>query len=69
MYSDVDLAIWRQDAQESWLNLLRDQLEEEVSTPLKFDVVDVKNLAKKSLKERIEIEGILIYERESAERA
>ncbi len=66
--SDVDLAIWGQDARELWLNLLRDRLEEGVSTPLKLDVVDVKNLAKKSLKETIEIEGILIYERKTAER-
>ena len=60
--SDVDIAIVAPGWTDRDFNLLRDRLEEEVKTPLKFDVVDLARLEKQNLKETILKEGRVIYE-------
>ncbi len=58
--SDIDLAIETEDD----LLSLKEILDEEVSTLLKFDVVNLKK-ASDNLKTDILKEGIVIYEQES----
>lgn len=60
--SDIDLAVFGKDLSDTDLSLIRDDLEEKVKTPLKFDVVHFDALRKESLKEDILKEGIVIYE-------
>ena len=60
--SDIDLAVLGKDLPDGEVNLIRNDLEEEVKTPLKFDVVHFDALTKESLKKDILKEGIVIYE-------
>lgn len=55
--SDIDLAVSGGDA-----NLFRLAIEEETSTLLQFDVVDLDLHIQSGLLEKIEKEGITIYE-------
>jgi predicted nucleotidyltransferase len=58
--SDIDLAI---ETEDDLLNL-KEILDEEVNTLLKFDVVNLKT-SPKELKKEIQKEGVVIYEQES----
>ena len=60
--SDIDLAVFGNNLSDADLNLIKDDLEEKVKTPLKFDVVHFDALKKESLKSEILKEGIVIYE-------
>jgi len=60
--SDIDIAIFAKSWSSEDVNHIRDQLEEYVKTPLKFDVIDFYRLTKKSLKEKILRKGKIIYE-------
>lgn len=60
--SDIDLAIVGKDLSAADLSFIRDDLEEKVKTPLKFDVVHFDILKKEGLKKEILKEGIVIYE-------
>lgn len=60
--SDIDLAVFGKDLADGDVNLIRNDLEEEVQTPLKFDVVHFDALHKESFKKEILKEGIVIYE-------
>ncbi len=60
--SDIDLAIFEPGLSDTQTSLIRDELEEKVKTPLKFDVVHFDTLQKESLKNEILTEGIVIYE-------
>jgi uncharacterized protein len=60
--SDVDLALEADEWSDADTNLAHDQLEEEVPTALKFDLVDLNALAKPALRENILRYGKVIYE-------
>ena len=60
--SDIDLAVFGCDLSDSDLSLIRFDLEENIKTPLKFDVLHFEILTKESLKEDILKEGIILYE-------
>ena len=60
--SDIDLAVFGKDLSDRDLSLIRDDLEEKVKTPLKFDVLHFDTLGKKSLRDEILKEGVVIYE-------
>ena len=51
--SDIDLAVFGCDLSDSDLSLIRFDLEENIKTPLKFDVLHFESLTKESLKEDI----------------
>jgi predicted nucleotidyltransferase len=61
--SDIDLALWVKGSGGDTIPLIKDRLEEETSTSLKFDVVDMYRLTKTTLRESIEQQGVVIYER------
>ena len=56
--SDIDLAVFGGN-----VNRFRLDVEEETSTLLKYDVVDMNQQIKEELREAIEREGIIIYEK------
>ncbi len=58
--SDIDLAIWTDDADKilSYAGEL-----DELPTPYKFDVTDYKNLVHQGMKNSIDNDGILFYQR------
>lgn len=60
--SDIDLAIFGKDLTSREINLIHDALEENVSTPLKFDIVHFDSLKNQKLKEEILREGVCLYE-------
>ena len=60
--SDIDLAVFGQSLTSADINLIRSELEENVKTLLKFDVVHFDTLTKESLRKDILSEGIVIYE-------
>ena len=59
--SDIDIAIIDESWTSSDINLVHFNLEEELSTPLKIDLVNFYNVYKQSLKEAIS-KGIILYE-------
>ena len=60
--SDIDLAVFGKDLPDDDVNLIRNDLEEDVLTPLKFDVVHFDTITKESFQNDILNEGIVIYE-------
>lgn len=60
--SDIDIAIFAQNWSDKDINLLKDQLEEKVKTPLKFDLIHFDTIEKKSLREKILKNGVTLYE-------
>lgn len=60
--SDIDIAIFGKNWSSTDINLIRDELDETIETPLKFDVVNFYSLNKKALKTNILTEGKTIYE-------
>lgn len=60
--SDIDIAIEASDWSDIDFNVIRSELDEEIKSPLKFDLIDLGRLQKKSLKSAILKEGKVIYE-------
>ena len=56
--SDIDLAVCGGDVVRFALDV-----EEETSTPLKYDVIDLGGTLQKELREAIETEGRILYEK------
>jgi predicted nucleotidyltransferase len=62
--SDIDIAIFGKDWSDADISLVKNDLEEYVKTPLKFDVLNFYTLTKESLKKAILQEGRVIYEKD-----
>jgi predicted nucleotidyltransferase len=62
--SDIDIAIFDKECSDADVNLIKNDLEEYVKTPLKFDVLNFYTLTKESLKKAILEEGRVIYEKD-----
>jgi len=60
--SDIDLAVDAPQWSAVDLAVVKDELEDRVATLLKFDLVLMARIDKKSLKDNILKEGIVIYE-------
>ena len=60
--SDIDIAILGRDWTSTDINLIKHQLDENIKTPLKIDVVNFYQLKKEALKENILREGRILYE-------
>ena len=60
--SDIDIAIWAKAWTGTDVNLVLDRLEENVNTPLRFDLVNYYDLTKEKLKTEINEKGNVIYE-------
>jgi hypothetical protein len=60
--SDIDIAIFGKDWTDQDLNKSRHQLEEQVKTPLKFDVLHYESVTNSRLKRNIETTGRVLYE-------
>ena len=60
--SDIDIAIFSKDWTDKDVNFAKHSLEENIKTPLKFDVVNFYDIQKEALKENILKKGKVIYE-------
>jgi predicted nucleotidyltransferase len=60
--SDIDIAIFGKDWTDKDINLIKFNLDENIKTPLKFDVLNFYTLTKERLKDNILKEGEVIYE-------
>ena len=60
--SDIDIAIFGKEWTDMDINLIKDRLEEEVRTPLTFDVVNFYRIAREELKQHIMQHGRSLYE-------
>lgn len=60
--SDIDIAIFGRNWSGKDINLVKDELEEGVGTPLKFDLLNFYDITKEGLKESILRDGRVIYE-------
>lgn len=60
--SDIDIAIFARDWMSTDINLVKDQLEENISVPQKFDLMNFYNLSKATLIDSILGEGKTIYD-------
>ena len=60
--SDIDLAIFGKNLSASDISIIRDDLEQNIKTPLKFDIIHFDALTKEFLKNNILKEGIVLYE-------
>ena len=58
--SDIDFAVWSEDSDKISTYLWE---LDELPTPYKFDVIDYKNLSHSGMKNSIDQDGILFYER------
>lgn len=58
--SDIDIAVSGSDMTFKDLNFICDELNE-LNTAFTFDLLDMKNISKKELRDNIEKEGIEIY--------
>jgi len=61
-HSDIDIVIWDKDLSHTDINIIKNKLEEEIHTVLKFDVLNFYKIEKKSLAENILEDGVMIYE-------
>lgn len=61
--SDIDLAIFGENLTSTDINLIHDQLEENIHTPQKFDVLLYQDIRKAELKKHVD-NGVVIYEKE-----
>ena len=59
--SDIDIAVVDENWDSSDMSLIRFNLEEDLSTPLKIDLVNFYNVSKQSMKDAID-KGITLYE-------
>lgn len=60
--SDIDIAIFAKDWTDIDFNLVKNDLEEFIKTPLKFDLINFYGIKKELLKEKIVKEGEVLYE-------
>jgi len=60
--SDIDLAVMAESWTPTDLNLVKNKLDEEVITPLKFDLVLFHQLNNETLKKNILEEGKVLYD-------
>lgn len=60
--SDIDIAIFGKDWTDRDINIVRYNLNEDMKTPLKFDVLNFYSIKKEKLKNNILREGKNIYE-------
>lgn len=60
--SDIDIAVFGKDWTDRDINIVKFNLEEDIKTPLKFDLLNFYGISKKSLKESILKEGKIIYD-------
>ena len=60
--SDIDIAIFGKDWTDQDLNGAKHLLEEEVRTPLKFDLINFYAVSNPRLKKNIETTGRVLYE-------
>jgi predicted nucleotidyltransferase len=60
--SDIDIAILDEKWSDKDINIIKNNLEEHVKTPLKFDVVNYYLLSRKKLRGNILKYGKVIYE-------
>lgn len=60
--SDIDLAIVGKSWTDRDVNIVKNELEERIKTPLEFDIVNFYGIGKKSLKQNIAKEGITLYD-------
>lgn len=60
--SDIDIAVFDKSWTDKDVNFVKDMLEERVTTPLKFDVVNFYTVAKESLRQNISKKGKVLYE-------
>lgn len=60
--SDIDIAIFAKDWDAKDVALTADALDENVATPLKFDVIDFYRTKNERIREKILKEGKAIYE-------
>jgi predicted nucleotidyltransferase len=62
MTSDIDIAIFGKEWSDTDISVVKDELEENVRTPLKFDVLDFYRLTKEPLAKNIKEKGKVIYD-------
>ncbi|MBF0216049.1 MAG: nucleotidyltransferase domain-containing protein [Candidatus Omnitrophica bacterium] len=67
--SDIDIAVFAEKWSRTDFALTKDDLEETVLTPLKFDLVDYHDLAEGSLKNNILAKGKVIYDKRTDQAA
>jgi len=60
--SDIDLAIFAKNLSAVDISLIKDDLEENIKTPLKIDLIHFEALTKKQLKNDILKEEVVLYE-------
>lgn len=60
--SDIDLAIVGKSWTDRDVNIVKNELEERIKTPLTFDIVNFYGVEKKSLKQNIAKEGVTLYD-------
>lgn len=60
--SDIDIAIFGKDWIDGDANIIKFSLDEDIKTPLKFDVLNFYNISKAGLKENILKKGRAIYD-------
>jgi uncharacterized protein len=60
--SDIDIAIFGESWTDTDINMVKNRMEEEIKTPLKFDVLSYNGLSKGKLKENIIKTGKVIYD-------
>jgi len=60
--SDIDIAIFDRDWNDTDINLIKDAIQEGIKTPLKIDVVNFHSLEKARLRANILKEGRVLYE-------
>lgn len=58
--SDIDLAIWAHNS-DTFFSIAGEL--DNLSTPYKFDVIDYKNLSHQGMKNSIDKDGILFYQK------
>ena len=59
--SDIDIAILGKDWTDKDINIIKNNLDEFIKTPLKFDVLNFYNISKDKLKSDILKKGKVIY--------
>lgn len=60
--SDIDIAVFGKSWTDTDINITKDELEQNINIPLKFDLINYYSIKKGALKERICQEGRVIYE-------
>jgi predicted nucleotidyltransferase len=60
--SDIDIAIFAEQWSDGDINMVKNELEEKVRTPLKFDVLNYYAVTKERLKDNIIKTGKVIYD-------